>query len=335
MRPLPFIPRGLAALAAASLAAPAGAQWIGPTTYLSAADCPLHADDFHRYFYLEDVEDNLFNVPGVAASRGAPYGPAGNCDSVDGDDGLIDGYGRNGHSFYNNTATPIRFTFDAIALGSLPTFAGVVWTDGVNPIMFEAFDVQGVSLGTVVGNHADGDYLGTTAEDRFYGIVHEDGISAIEIRCGSSIEVDHLQYGYYRCPAIAAGPGDVVACPGGDAVFTVQATGTDLSYQWHKDGDAILGETGGTLIVSGVTTEDEGRYSVVVFNDCEALTSAEGALVLCAADFNCDGTLSLFDFLAFQSAYGNDDVRADLAPPHGVLNLFDFLAFQTAFGNGC
>jgi len=55
----------------------------------------------------------------------------------------------------------------------------------------------------------------------------------------------------------------------------------------------------------------------------------------CRADFDHNGTLNLFDFLGFQSAFGNGSVTADLAGPYGVLNLFDFLAFQTLFGEGC
>jgi len=47
------------------------------------------------------------------------------------------------------------------------------------------------------------------------------------------------------------------------------------------------------------------------------------------------GVLNVFDFLAFQTAFGSGDPCADLAPPFGVLNVFDFLAFQTAFGSGC
>jgi len=54
----------------------------------------------------------------------------------------------------------------------------------------------------------------------------------------------------------------------------------------------------------------------------------------CGADFNGDGLLNVFDFLAFQTAFSDGDGSADL-DGNGVLNIFDFLAFQTAFGNGC
>ena len=54
----------------------------------------------------------------------------------------------------------------------------------------------------------------------------------------------------------------------------------------------------------------------------------------CAADFDGDGDLTLFDFLAFQNAFAAGDLRADF-DGDGVLTLFDFLAFQNAFAAGC
>jgi hypothetical protein len=118
-------------------------------------------------------------------------------DSVDGDDGSIDGSGLDGDSFFSASGvTGIRFTFSAATLGSLPTHAGIVWTDGGGTIGFEAFGPGGTSLGTLSGTHADGSVSGTTAEDRFYGWTDAGGISAILIKNSSGgIEVDHLQYG--------------------------------------------------------------------------------------------------------------------------------------------
>ena len=54
----------------------------------------------------------------------------------------------------------------------------------------------------------------------------------------------------------------------------------------------------------------------------------------CRADFDGDGALTLFDFLAFQSAFDAGDLRADF-DGDGALTLFDFLAFQSAFDAGC
>ncbi|MEQ8844606.1 MAG: GC-type dockerin domain-anchored protein [Phycisphaerales bacterium] len=54
----------------------------------------------------------------------------------------------------------------------------------------------------------------------------------------------------------------------------------------------------------------------------------------CPADFDGDGDLTLFDFLAFQSAFDLGEARADF-DGDGSLTLFDFLAFQSAFDQGC
>jgi hypothetical protein len=111
---------------------------------------------------------------------------------------LINGSGTQGRSFFSNSGgVGIDFTFNSIALGFLPSRVGIVWTDGLNPITFEAFDQNGISLGTLSGMHADANFNGGTAEDRFYGVAHHGGISRIHIHnaANAGIEVDHLQYG--------------------------------------------------------------------------------------------------------------------------------------------
>ncbi len=54
----------------------------------------------------------------------------------------------------------------------------------------------------------------------------------------------------------------------------------------------------------------------------------------CFADFNGDGALDIFDFLAFQNAFDAGDLAADCTED-GSLDIFDFLCFQNAFDAGC
>jgi hypothetical protein len=54
----------------------------------------------------------------------------------------------------------------------------------------------------------------------------------------------------------------------------------------------------------------------------------------CRADLDADGTLTIFDFLAFQNAFSAGDPIADF-DGDGELTIFDFLAFQNAFDAGC
>jgi len=171
---------------------------LGPSAYLSQADSPFDLSGLGSTFFLEDFEDNALSTPGVMASTGSPTGPGGLTDSVDADDGMIDGSGTNGHSFFSGSGSAgITFTFDPVALGGFPTAAGIVWTDGEGDVSFEAFDALGGSLGTIGPvSIADGSVVGTTAEDRFFGAHNPGGISAIHIsNVNGGIEVDHLQYG--------------------------------------------------------------------------------------------------------------------------------------------
>jgi len=182
-------------------ALPAAAAFLGPSPYLSSADSPFSPFVGFSYFHLEDFEDHLFNVPGVTTNVGpcvtsVCFGPSIH-DSVDADDGVIDGSGLLGDSmFFSSGATGIRFTFNATVLGALPNAAGIVWTDGAGTVTFEAFDAGGISLGTITGCIPNGSFNGETAEDCFHGITNSGGISAILIHNSSGgIEVDHLQYG--------------------------------------------------------------------------------------------------------------------------------------------
>jgi hypothetical protein len=183
---------------AAALPVQADPVLLGPTPYTSSANSPFNGVTF-SYFHLENFEDGMgfLNTPGVTGVGGVPQGPGGITDSVDADDGTIDGSGTNGRSYFNQAGSAgITFNFNAATLGGLPTHVGIVWTDGAGMITFEAFGPGGVSLGTVTGNHANFTITGETDEDRFYGVFSSAGISFINIRnSAGGIEVDHLQYG--------------------------------------------------------------------------------------------------------------------------------------------
>ena len=59
-----------------------------------------------------------------------------------------------------------------------------------------------------------------------------------------------------------------------------------------------------------------------------------GGDLSCYADFDEDGDLTIFDFLAFQNAFDAGDLAAD-CDEDGSLTLFDFLCYQNAFDAGC
>ena len=178
--------------------------WFGPSPYVSSSDSPFLSESF-SYFHLENFEQGWLSVPGVSVSGGVVVGPGTYTDSVDGDDGVVDGLGATGHSFYSNWInSTLTFTFDQTELGALPTHAGLVMTDvGYNaptpyygPIIFEALDSYGISLGMLPLMFGDGSDLGEAYEDRFFGLFNSGGISAIRLGTNNADwELDHLQYG--------------------------------------------------------------------------------------------------------------------------------------------
>jgi hypothetical protein len=226
-----------------------GVTFLGPTPYLSEADSPWDttAPDFH----LENFEDGAMNTPGATHNAAAALQrPNPITDSVDGDDGFIDGLGQDGWSLFWSCGTcGITFTFDENELGYLPQRAGVVWTDGWNPIQFEAFDGNGVSLGTVSGSHADASLGGTTGEDRFYGVEYEGGIGSIKVTNGAGIEVDHLQYGLI--PETCSGDLDLDGVVGvTDFLQLLAAWGPNPGHPADFDGDDTVGVTDFLFLLS-------------------------------------------------------------------------------------
>jgi len=183
---------------------------IGPiggmstVAYVQFNDSPFASIDFSSgYFFLEDFEDGVLENPGASASAGGFTSDTtlDFHDSVDADDGQIDGNSLDGDSWFRGGGRPrIRWNFNAGNLnGNLPTHAGLVFTDGRGTITFEAFGPNGESLGTSTGNHADNRFDGATAEDRFYGVINEAGVSSIRISTdneGFGLEIDHLQWGF-------------------------------------------------------------------------------------------------------------------------------------------
>jgi len=173
--------------------------------YYEFADSPFHSYSFSS-FYLEDFEDgtitdNDFETPGVSETYGffrISHFQFPSIDSVDGDDGNIDGSGSAGGSMYNGGI--LEFVFDEGILGALPTHAGLVWTDGTpnHLVSFSAYDEFDNLIGLSEEVLGDGSFYGTTDEDFFFGAIHTPGIKRLLIHDNgglNNLEIDHLQYG--------------------------------------------------------------------------------------------------------------------------------------------
>ncbi len=191
------------------LAGPALAQTVftGPHSYRSTADVP-------PVFYVGGTATAVETFADCSLDHGITQDPSASCaptkrvttvtppgcgtvsgdaiDSVDADDGSLDGLGGTGVSCVSGGSN--RFV-----LPPGTTAAGLVYTDGPGPIYFAAFGPGDVLLGEI-GPFTldDGSIFTNVADDYFFGVKNLNGIESIRIRVGpgfSGIEVDHVQYG--------------------------------------------------------------------------------------------------------------------------------------------
>ena len=102
-------------------------------------------------------------------------------------------------------------------------------------------------------------------------------------------------------PVITVDPQPTVAPADGTAIVSVTATGSDLTYQWRKNGrnlpngGNISGATTSTLQIASFSAADEAIYSVAVFNPGGSVISGNASVRLSAYDIK-DGLVGYWKF---------------------------------------
>ncbi|TAH27128.1 MAG: hypothetical protein EAZ07_02530 [Cytophagales bacterium] len=76
-------------------------------------------------------------------------------------------------------------------------------------------------------------------------------------------------------------PNNAIICENSDTLFTINATGTNLSYQWRKNNTNILSETNDTIkIVNALLSSNNDEYDVIVSGTCGNVTSSKARLTI-------------------------------------------------------
>jgi hypothetical protein len=81
-------------------------------------------------------------------------------------------------------------------------------------------------------------------------------------------------------PIFTSQPSKLSVVAGASATFSISATGTNLNYQWNKNGMAINGATRSTYTIASAQTSDTGSYTVTVSNGDGAVTSDAATLTV-------------------------------------------------------
>jgi hypothetical protein len=192
---------------------------FGPTPYRSAADSPFDLSGLGTTFFLENFEDDILS-PGLYFERGYPDStrPILN-NSVDEDDGVIDGNDAGGHSVRamplfacigSSCTNDALWSFELMSSGSFPTATGIVITGSngaAGQIVVEAsefpsgqyelftFDIEGIISQPLNAN-----------DDLFIGFLNPLGIFSVKLqqyrRSHEGVPFfpptfDHLQYGKF------------------------------------------------------------------------------------------------------------------------------------------
>src|SRR5215469_4088802 len=82
-------------------------------------------------------------------------------------------------------------------------------------------------------------------------------------------------------PVITAQPQNATVNVGGNAAFSVSASGSGLSYQWLRGGKAIAGASGSSYALNAVSaSDDQAQLSVTVSNTGGQVTSSVAVLTV-------------------------------------------------------
>src|ERR1051325_795591 len=212
----------------------------------------------------------------------------------DGDERTVVGYGPNSNFKYLTTYFRRAFTLSdpnslaALTVRLLRDDGGIVYINGVEVFrsnMPEGFVNINTFASTTIPN-AD--------ETRFFPklidpavLVQGTNIIAVEIHQAAynssdiSFDLDLVAAAAVGPPSIVTQPRNVVTATGGNAYFSVKASGSSpLSYQWQFAGADMPGATNANLVLTNVSAANRGRYSVTVSNPLGSLGSAKALLTL-------------------------------------------------------
>jgi hypothetical protein len=78
---------------------------------------------------------------------------------------------------------------------------------------------------------------------------------------------------------ITANPSDVSGCAGKAVELSVVATGANLTYQWKKNGNNIVGATKAAYTIASMNQTDAGTYTCTVSGTCGSPATSNPAIV--------------------------------------------------------
>ena len=97
--------------------------------------------------------------------------------------------------------------------------------------------------------------------------------------CGGQVTSTTASLTVLQYPQVTTHPASKVICLGDSAVFSVEATGAELTYQWRKNKIPINFANSNTYKIINSRLSDTGSYDVVVDGKCSLPDTSEPAIL--------------------------------------------------------
>jgi hypothetical protein len=91
--------------------------------------------------------------------------------------------------------------------------------------------------------------------------------------------------------SISTEPADINAVKGQSVTFSVVSNGLNLTYEWRRNGETILGATSSSYQLDNVQLSSEGNYDCIVKGKCGADTSRAALLKVSTNDVTENRTI--------------------------------------------
>ena len=127
-------------------------------------------------------------------------------------------------------------------------------------------------------------------------------------------------------PAITNQPVSSKICIGQPHTFNVTATGTNLTYQWRKEGTNINGATGSSYTIDISSSTSAGFYDVVVVGSCSPFIASSEVILYVASDGISMGSTVNFVLFTCSGAVSNAGasvITGDLGTNAGTITGFE------------
>jgi len=102
--------------------------------------------------------------------------------------------------------------------------------------------------------------------------------------CGDTIYSQSVLLTVIRNVSIEQSPSDMIKCLGQNIILNVNALGSNLAYQWYKNGNILSGQNNDTLFINNAVLTDSGNYICNVSGTCGAAVLSQSANLIVSPD---------------------------------------------------